>query len=217
MSRGKKKLNYEQQLDKDGNLGPALVMVGEDLDEIPTIDNNQSRRVIGVNVSNNKISELSVQLKGLKKLEFLILSGNLFTTLPPMIGQLASLRSLNLSNNQLSTLPEEMEDLDELQELILDSNKFDVIPPVLFKMPRLRELHMQHNNVQVIPPETTKMVGLRILVLDYNKITTVPAEVGQMKLQELWVQHNKVETSPDDLKISKLKLHDNPIDPIDQP
>jgi hypothetical protein len=70
-------------------------------------------------------------------LQFLGLSDNLLTTLPPEIGQLVSLQNMHLFNNRLANLPPEMGRLANLTYIDLFANDATLacLPRSLIRLP----------------------------------------------------------------------------------
>lgn len=78
-----------------------------------------------LDLSNNLLEgSLPGEIRFLKDLKVLNLSGNQFTGLPAEIGQLENLEVLNVSNNKLTGLPQELANLKKLKLLNLSGNAY---------------------------------------------------------------------------------------------
>lgn len=73
---------------------------------------------------NNLTGALPAEVRKLRNLEVLNLSGNQFTGVPAEIGQLEKLLILDLSNNKLTGLPYELGNLTGLQTLDVSGNDY---------------------------------------------------------------------------------------------
>ncbi|WP_166404777.1 leucine-rich repeat domain-containing protein [Desulfonema ishimotonii] len=133
-------------------------------------------------------------------------SNNLTGTIPPELGNLASLQKLYLYSNQLSgTIPPELGNLASLQRFDLTFNQLSgTIPPELGNLANLEYLALGHNELSgTIPPELGNLASLQVLYLPINKLSgTIPAELGNLaSLEYLWLSSNQLSGClPDSLK-----------------
>jgi hypothetical protein len=77
-----------------------------------------------INISHNKLTELSKEIGSMRKLQILDASNNLLLTVPKGLTNLTNLEELNLKNNQLTELPLLLFKLKKLKVLNLQNNKF---------------------------------------------------------------------------------------------
>lgn len=76
---------------------------------------------------NNLTGALQAEVRHLKNLRTLDLSGNKFTGVPAEVGQLEKLEVLDLSDNMLTGLPYELGNLRNLKTLDLSGNDYSEI------------------------------------------------------------------------------------------
>ena len=136
------------------------------------------------------------ELGNLASLERLILIDNdLFGPIPLELGNLANLTVLSLSGNDLSgPIPPELGNLANLQDLSLYRNDLSSsIPPELGNLANLRGLALSGNDLSgPIPPELGNLANLTGLYLDGNSLTgSIPPELGNLaNLQGLFLGRN---------------------------
>ena len=110
-----------------------------------------SNSILGMNflrtldLSYNEITYFDKKVQ-LKKLEKLNLSNNKLKELTKDIGLLKNLKSLNLSNNVLESLPNSIVNLSNLTELNLKNNRLTKLPTLIFKLKKLQVLNLENNN-----------------------------------------------------------------------
>lgn len=114
--------------------------INEISDRIGNLKNLKS-----LNLSNNKIKQLPLTIGDLINLEYLYLSSNLIVLIPQEIGRLKNLKYLDLSYNQIEILPKQLFDLHHLIYLDLNNNSITIIPIDIGKLNRLRELNLSFN------------------------------------------------------------------------
>jgi len=126
-----------------------------------------------------------------KNLQYLDLSKNSLTELPPEIGNLKNLKHLNLSKNKLSTLPPEIGKLESLKELVVNQNNIASLPDEIGDLKKLEFFDLWSNEITQFPPTISnlkklKELDLRVILLDDDQ---------QKAIKEL-VPHTKVQFSP---------------------
>ena len=140
-------------------------------------------------------------------------------TLPPELGNLASLRQLELTLNQLTgTIPPELGSLSNIEHLTLEYNQLTgAIPPELGNLAKLRTLYLHNNELTgVIPAEFGNLAELKNLRLQNNQLTgAIPPTLGNLaKLKILHLNDNQLTGAiPPELgnlaKLIDLYLADN--------
>lgn len=104
--------------------------------------------------------------------------------IPPVLGDLRSLRILELSLEGLTgPIPPELSNLVNLEVLGLTwSNLTGTIPPELANLPNLRVLHLGHNELTgTIPRELGNLSSLAALILSGNNLSgPIPEELSNL-------------------------------------
>lgn len=152
------------------------------------------------------------QLASLKRVS---LFSNQLTCVPSQIGQLVSLRDFMLGGNQLTSLTLHIGHLKNLERLELQQNKLTSLPTTIGELTKLDFLSLRDNQLCFIGPEIGKLSSLTWLNLHHNKLASLPQEVGQLtRLTQLWLQRNRLTALPIELRnlrrLAGLFLHDNP-------
>jgi len=88
-----------------------------------------------VDLSNAGLTEVPPEIRKLKRLCKLNLSGNKLTFLPEFLGQLTQLEYLDVSNNKLISLPDSLLSLKSLQHLYLHGNEALGLPTEILGPP----------------------------------------------------------------------------------
>jgi len=166
-------------------------------------------------LTNNRISEVSSELRLIKSLQVLCLSGNRLRKIPVFFGGLKRLRKLYLKHNEISDVPEQLQNLSHLEELLLDHNKLDAISLSLTHLRSLRRLGLSHNKIRHVPSEIRRLQNLVDLDLDHNSIgPSLPLNLSRLSssLKILGVAHNFLAEFPaclNDLDLIVLRIEGN--------
>ncbi|XP_066582392.1 leucine-rich repeat-containing protein 40-like [Prorops nasuta] len=169
-------------------VGQGLVLIPDDV-----IENALAAEVTIIDISKNKLTELSSKFSSIKTVIELKLSSNSFNSIPDWLGEnYKYLQYLDLSRNHFNSLPRSMDLLVKLREIDISYNKFAEMPeclgdienleiiiandnqishiniPLLTKLNRLATLNLSNNNIGYVPPELGKLTNLRILELSGN-------------------------------------------------
>lgn len=135
----------------------SLSLTHRGLNELPR---NISDEVTILDVSHNEIEILSpTSLEKLHRLEQLNLSNNKLTLLTSEIRSLRHVTTLILKNNQLSeySIPKELATMVTLQELNLSGNKFHSIPDQIMDLHQLRILYLGKNSITDVPNDIARL------------------------------------------------------------
>ncbi|MEN6501253.1 MAG: leucine-rich repeat domain-containing protein [Tenuifilaceae bacterium] len=129
-----------------------------------------------------------------------LFDNSLYGSIPPEIGNLASLQYLNLNSNQLSgSIPPEMGSLDSLKTINLSNNQLSgSIPTEIGNLASLQYLYLWFNQLSgAIPPEIGNLASLQCLDLSSNKLSgAIPLEIGSLaSLQYLYLYSNQLSGS----------------------
>jgi Leucine-rich repeat (LRR) protein len=155
-----------------------------------------------LSLNNNQLSgSIPPELGNLASLERLYLQCNqLSGSIPPELGNLASLQVVFLYMNQLSgSIPPELGNLASLREVYLHSNKLSgSIPPQLGSLANLAMFHLADNRLSGnIPPQLGNLASLRYLYLNMNQLSgSIPPELGDLaSLETLTLNSNQLSGS----------------------
>lgn len=198
--------------------GDTLDLSGQGLASIPLAVFERGKRLVELDLSGNKISEIPEEIGDLGLLEVLDLRGNLISSLPESICRLEKLRILGLDGNKLSEF--ELKNIDKLRNLhtlSIRNNNLTKLPEEIDRLENLYYLYSMHNKLTRLPE---KIGGLkRIEEADFsdNLITEIPRSIGNLKtLKTLDFESNKLTLLPSEIlnlvkTISRLDLEDNEI------
>jgi hypothetical protein len=169
----------------------------------PTLVHQEER-----NRMNDSLSSIieSVIRDGLDTLD---LHGLGLKELPPIPGELSSLRRLDLSGNRLKTVPAEVWRLANLEELILAGNRIASLDPNIGTLHALRSLDLSENRLSTLPSELAACTNLETLSLFANQISTLPPVVLDLAgLRSLDLARNRLDTLPDLHSLINLEVLD---------
>ncbi|KAA8585610.1 hypothetical protein FQN60_004304, partial [Etheostoma spectabile] len=103
----------------------------------------------------------------------------LLQSLPPALFTLRRLQRLLLAGNLLEVLPAEVKELQLLTELDLSGNRVESLPPQLFSSClELHILNVAHNSLGSLPAGVAALTRLCRLDLRSNSLEDLPAELG---------------------------------------
>jgi len=107
-------------------------------------------------------------------LQWLDLSKNRLVEISPNIGLLKNLKKLILFKNKIETLPAEIGELENLQELIINQNELVSLPMEIGNLKKLRYLDMWSNNITRLPGSIAELyaleeVDLRVIVMTQSE------------------------------------------------
>lgn len=147
-------------------------------------------------------------------LEYLDLSGNNLTELPPGFGLLKKLKVFFCSENTFTHLPEVLADCPLLDIVGFKSNKIEKVSSRSIN-PNLRWLILTNNKIEALPPTIGNCSRMQKLMLAGNKLTTLPQELQKCQdLGLLRISANLLSYLPEWLldmpKLSWLAFSGNP-------
>ena len=120
-----------------------------------------------------KLNELPKEIKILKNLRGLDVSGNHIMAMPKEIEELKSLTKLNFKYNLLTTLPREIGNLGELTYLDISGNQLTMLPKEIGMLVNLNTLNLEGNKLTSLPKEICNLKNLTSLNIKGNKLTVL--------------------------------------------
>lgn len=142
-------------------------------------------------LSSNKITDVEgiFHLTNLKMLE---LGSNRIRSVPPEIASLFHLEELWLGKNKITSMT--LPPLPRLRHMSLQNNRLEVWEPAFFQnLSGLTHLYLGHNNLPDLPEEFALLTNLVEVDLVRNAITLIKPLPELKKLEELWMNDNKIE------------------------
>ena len=141
------------------------------------------------------------QFTNLKMLE---LGSNRIRSVPAEISALTHLEELWLGKNKISSMI--LPPLPALRHLSLQNNRLEVWEPAFFQnLSQLTHLYLGHNNLPDLPQEFALLTSLVEVDLVRNAITKIRAMPELEKLEELWMNDNKIEELEEIANLSVFK------------
>ncbi|XP_043490704.1 E3 ubiquitin-protein ligase LRSAM1-like isoform X3 [Polistes fuscatus] len=153
---------------------------------------------------HNKLSSLSGggTLNDLSLLTVLDLHGNQFSTLPPDIMCLVSLKELYLQENNISKLPNEIAHLTKLTILNVSRNNLKQLPEVIGKLQHLINLDISYNKpLQKLPKSLGYLQLITTLNIDGLKLSYPSEDIlsgGTIVIIAFLANESGIEYSPED-------------------
>ncbi|KAM0729669.1 Leucine-rich repeat-containing protein 40 [Formica fusca] len=162
-----------------------LSLAGQNLLDLPeeVLENAAEASVTTIDLSRNKLSELSDKMSVVTTVIDLKLTSNHLTHLPEWIGEKYKyLQVLDISKNYLKSLPLSISCLKYLQDVDLSFNRFIDIPEAIYDVVSLESLIANNNVIATIDVSSLeKLKRLATLNLANNNIAHVPPELGNLK------------------------------------
>ncbi|KAI8487079.1 hypothetical protein Bbelb_351490 [Branchiostoma belcheri] len=152
----------------------------------------------------------------MQKLTYLAITENKLTELPLEVCSLLNLESLLVGRNPIRHLPDEIKHLTRLKELEVANCMFDEFPKQVRQLRALEKLHAGGNRLTVIPDEVSDLQHLQFLTVDINLLQALPSTVSNLKkLREVYIPTNKFEKFPEALcdlpALEKVDIRNNQI------
>lgn len=150
-------------------------------------------RLMELNLSRNKIVEISLEMHNLHTLETLYLNQNNIRSIPEGIfPRLRRLKFLNISANRLARLPSDINQCTSITYLDLSKNCLQNIQP-LVGLPNLKELFVEKNLLTELPSQLFQNSSCELMVCKAtgNPLRCPPEEVcagGVKDIQSYFLQ-----------------------------
>merc|ERR1712223_2085134 len=146
--------------------------------------------------------------------ERLVLYHNVIRSIPDSVIYLQSLQFLDLSRNSLSYLPPTICELP-LQALIVNNNRLVSLPEEIGKMSTLMKLDASCNEITHLPVQIGDLTSLKVLNLRRNHLQEIPIEISYLQLTTLDLSGNRIASLPVELRfmttVVNLNLGENPL------
>uniref|UniRef100_A0AAQ4Q2Z6 Protein scribble homolog n=1 Tax=Gasterosteus aculeatus aculeatus TaxID=481459 RepID=A0AAQ4Q2Z6_GASAC len=176
------------------------------------------RRLVCLDVSENRLEELPSELNGLLALTDLLLTQNLLEVVPDSIGCLKQLSILKVDQNRLTHLTDSIGECENLTELILTENLLQSLPRSLGKLKKLTNLNVDRNRLGGVPKELGGCTSLNVLSLRDNTLGKLPSELADAtELHVLDVAGNRLQNLPfalTNLNLKAMWLAENQSQPM---
>jgi len=206
----------EENNDKQKKIN-HLIVANNLISLVPSIVSNLSN-LTRLDFSNNFISGVSDAITTLNNLTHLLLRNNQISNndLPKDMRGMRSLRTLNLSGNRLTHFPPQLLEITALRNLYLGANQITEVTKEIYRLRRLRLLYLGGNRLSSLPPEIGDLPYMQVLLLSDNKLKRLPHSLCNLsRLECLHLHHNKLTTLPHGLiqikSLSELSLRENPL------
>lgn len=200
---------------EDAQLTGELKLNGRKLREYPKLASEYDLcDTVAADLSKNRFTELPNEICEFFLLERLDCYHNVMRAIPESIITLQTLNYLNLSRNQLTTIPPSLCQLP-LQVLILSNNRLVSIPEEIGHMHCLSNLDISCNELSILPPQIGDLDSLKSLNIRRNQLVELPSEVCELQLIKLNISANRITTLPPNLRfmssLQELVLDCNPL------
>ncbi|XP_004368518.1 leucine-rich repeat-containing protein 2 [Trichechus manatus latirostris] len=100
---------------------------------------------------NLELTELPFELSNLKRVTFVDISANKFSSVPICVLRMSDLQWLDVSNNNLDDLPQDIDRLEELETLLLYKNKLTYLPYTLLNLKKLILIVVSGDHLVEVP------------------------------------------------------------------
>lgn len=126
-------------------------------------------RILKLNLSHNRLLEVSHHLGKLILLKELCVSNNCIESIDPCIGKCVRLRKLDVSHNLLREVPKEISKCVLLDTLLLHNNKLTCITDDISNLQALEQLDLRENtHLYYISPKISSIPCLKSVPCDGN-------------------------------------------------
>ncbi|XP_032513225.2 leucine-rich repeat-containing protein 57-like [Danaus plexippus] len=165
-------------------------------------------------ISDYKLKEIPDDVFNLaEQLRNLDVSKNKITNISDAISELKHLKQLNLSSNMIQILPSSVENLKKLELLNMSFNSLTSLPPAISSLSNLKQIYLNNNKIKKFPMEILGLPNLEVVELSHNKLTEVPSGMSNLFAAELNLSQNEISVLSEDLsqapRLKILRLEEN--------
>lgn len=160
------------------NVLTSLTLAGNGLEAFPEhLGNLPALR--SLSLARNNLADLSQRFfMQFKLLDILDLSNNKLTQLSPAVGYLSKLSYFDVSGNSLTFIPESIVGMTSLKYLDLSSNKLPSLSVCFGRMKSLNTLKISSNSMTVLPPHLGSLRDtLQTFDFSGNELVTPPMDI----------------------------------------
>lgn len=162
--------------------------------QVNTIKEAIANKEVVTSITLSNISDLTIDITEMPKLEELILSESNVISLPDFISRVNTLKRINLNNNPGININQVSEVLSGLKLISLSFKgcKLPFIPFQLTKITSLIQLNVSNNYITKLPSEISKLNNLEYLNLAMNYLDSIHAPINSLpNLKVLDLSFNK--------------------------
>ena len=178
------------------SVAKLYLFASKDLDNVSAVC--QFRNLVGLELGDMFDDKFPPCIGNLRKLVYLNLRNNKLTTLPAELINLKELQVLNLYWNENLKYIKGLDALKKLQIIDLGGNPMLDLKEVcllLSKLPNLKSVSLTFNRISNLPPEIGLLTQIEELDLGNNLLKSVPKELAGMKNLKRIVLTNNTFTS----------------------
>ncbi|XP_040850908.1 leucine-rich repeat-containing protein 2 [Ochotona curzoniae] len=132
---------------------------------------------------NLDLTELPFELSNLKRVTFVDISANKFSSVPICVLRMSNLQWFDISSNNLNDLPQDIDRLEELQSFLLYKNKLTYLPYALLNLKKLALLVVSGDHLVEIPTALCDSSTLKFVSLMDNPIDKTQDQDGDERME----------------------------------
>ena len=161
------------------------------------IEKAKENKSTKLDLSNQRLTEIPIQVFEIEHLEWLNLNNNNLNNLPESISHLSNLNWLDLRNNHLKTIPKSISCLSNLVGLYLSNNELIILPESISDLYNLKGLDLGNNQLQTLPKSISNLTKLNNLDLRSNQFRNLPKYIIEIpNLAYIDLRNNPIEKVP---------------------
>lgn len=163
--------------------------------------------VYKLTLRNTRTKYLSPNIRKLKNLRVLDISGSFIKSIPPEIEECIHLKSIIANASQLSEIPSSIGNLKRIRVINFGYCKIKSIPPEMGNLNSLWSLSLGSNQLTNLPEPISKLKNLTFFSVAHNRFTEFPkAVLGLGSVGNLWMHGNEFNEIPAEI-INLGNLH----------
>lgn len=145
----------------------------------PNIRKLKNLRIL--DISGSFITEIPAEIEECKNLKIIKANASQLSLIPSTIGNLKKLRVLNFGYCKIKSIPSEIGNIETLWSLGLGSNQLSELPESLSNLKNMTFFSIAHNKFKVFPNAVLGMDSVGNLWIHGNQIKEIPIEISEMK------------------------------------